>query len=87
MVEHCSGDSWGLMMIAHSLALLFGYLGFGVVVYLLARRDWPDEWDEALLASVLGPALLGLLATAAAATLVWGQFRWLAGGRRGKRPQ
>lgn len=58
-------------MMAYSLYALLAYVGFGLMVYVLARKGRPDDWDEALLASTLGPALLTILATAAAATLVW----------------
>jgi len=69
-------------MIAYSLYALLGYVGFGLVVYVLARRGRPDDWDEALLASTLGPALLTILATAAAATLVWTRFLARSNGPR-----
>ena len=62
-------------MVAYALYALLTYCGFGLMVYVLARKGRPDDWDEALLASTLGPALLTILATAAAATLVWTRLR------------
>lgn len=54
-------------MLADSLGYLLAYLTLGLLTCWLARRGWPDEWDETLLASVLGPPLLALVATAVAA--------------------
>jgi hypothetical protein len=54
-------------MLADSMGYLLAYLALGLLTCWVVRRGWPDEWDETLLASVLGPPLLALVATAVAA--------------------
>jgi hypothetical protein len=58
-------------MVAHSIELVLAYLLFGLVACFLARKGRPDDWDETLLASVLGPPLFIALALALAAGLLW----------------
>jgi hypothetical protein len=66
-------------MVAGSVQLLIAYMLFGLVACLLARKGWPEDWDETLLASILGPPLLILLALALAAGLVWERLGGTAG--------
>jgi len=51
-------------MLAGSVQLAVGYLLFGLVITCLARRGWDEDWDESILASVLGPPLFTLIAGA-----------------------
>jgi hypothetical protein len=62
-------------MLAGSLAVMIAYLAFGFLACLLVRRGWPEDWAETLLASLLGPPLLVLLAAAMAAGLLLGRDR------------
>jgi hypothetical protein len=58
-------------MFTSSLGLLVvAYLVLGLVACVLARKGWPEDWDETVLASILGPPLIALIATAAAAGFV-----------------
>jgi hypothetical protein len=54
-------------MLASSLAVVIAYVAFGFLACLLVRRGWPEDWEETLLASLLGPPLLVVLAAAVAA--------------------
>jgi hypothetical protein len=54
-------------MLVDWLAFVAAYLAIGLITCLLARKGWPDDWDETLVASVLGPLLLALAAIAVAA--------------------
>ncbi len=67
-------------MLADSLGYLLAYLTLGLLTCWLARKGWPDDWDETLLASVLGPPLLALVATALAAGLLRARLRSFAEG-------
>ena len=58
-------------MSANSLSLLLAYVFFGLLASLLLRKRAPDDWGEGLLASVLGPPLFALIATAALGSFVW----------------
>ena len=49
-------------MLANSLRLAAAYLIFGLALTCLARGGWAEDWDESLLASVLGPPLFTLIA-------------------------
>jgi hypothetical protein len=60
-----------LAMFAESLGLMVAYILVGFIVFFLARKGRPDDWDETLLASVLGPPLFGLIAALVAASFVW----------------
>jgi hypothetical protein len=62
-------------MLASVLAVMIAYLAFGFLVCLLARRGRPEDWDETLLASMLGPPLLAVLAAAAATDFLLGRNR------------
>jgi hypothetical protein len=53
-----------------SISLLALYLLFGLVASLLLRRRVPEDWEEGLLASVLGPPLFALIVTAAVGNFV-----------------
>jgi biotin transporter BioY len=57
-------------MVTSSFGFLAAYLLVGLVACVLARKGRPDDWDETILASVLGPPLIALIATAAAAGFV-----------------
>jgi mannitol-specific phosphotransferase system IIBC component len=61
-------------MLASCLAVI-AYLAFGLLTCLLVRRGWPEDWDETLLAALLGPPLLMLLAAAVTAGLLLGRDR------------
>jgi len=74
-------------MLTSSLGLIVAaYLVVGLVACVLARKGWPEDWDETILASVLGPPLFALIATAAVADFVRDRMnatsRWV--GRRGR---
>jgi biotin transporter BioY len=71
-------------MFADSLGFVVAYLAFGLVTCLLARKGWPEDLDETLLASVLGPLLLALTATAVAACFAMARWRAPTGGTRGR---
>jgi hypothetical protein len=58
-------------MSAYSLSLLVAYLLFGLLASLLLRKRAPEDWGEGFLASVLGPPLFALIATAALGSFVW----------------
>jgi hypothetical protein len=51
------------------------YLVVGLIACVFARKGWPEDWDETILAAILGPPLFGLIATAAAADFVWARLR------------
>jgi hypothetical protein len=70
-----------LAVFADSLEFLVAYLLVGFITCLLARKGWPEDWDETLLASVLGPLLLALTATAVAASFVRARLRGGPGNR------
>jgi hypothetical protein len=57
-------------MLVDSLEFIAAYLAVGLIACLLARKGWPDEWDETLVASILAPLLLALAATAVAASFL-----------------
>jgi hypothetical protein len=70
-------------MFANSVGLVFAYLLFGLLTVFLARKGRPADWDETLLASILGPPLFALIATAVAANFVWTRLQATPdGGRR-----
>ncbi len=46
--------------------LIIAYLALGLLTCLFARRGWPEDWAETLLASILGPPVFLMLALAAA---------------------
>jgi hypothetical protein len=62
-------------MLADSLGLFVAYLLFGLVTWFLARKGRPDDWDETLLGSVLGPPLFALIAALVAASFVWARLQ------------
>jgi len=64
-------------MLAKSLELALIYLGFGLLLSLLARGVWAEDWDESLLASVLGPPLFTIIAAAVVTRFLW-TLRWSA---------
>jgi hypothetical protein len=64
-------------MLATSLKLAVAYLGIGLLLSLLVRRGWAEDWDESLLASVLGPPLFTIIAAAVLARFLWSR-RWSA---------
>ena len=67
-------------MLAQSLGYLAVYLAVGLLTCWVARKGWPDDWDEALLASVLGPPLVALVATLFAADVLRAGVHSLAAG-------
>ena len=68
-------------MLAKALEIAVAYLGFGLLLSLLARRRWEEDWDESLLASVLGPPLFTLIAAAVLTRFLWSR-RWSATGAK-----
>jgi hypothetical protein len=58
-------------MSANSLSLFVAYVLVGLIASLLLRKRMPEDWGEGLLASVLGPPLFVLIATAALGNFVW----------------
>ena len=58
-------------MLANSVGLAIAYLAFGLVVSVLARKGWAQDWDEGLLASLLGPPLFTLIALTVLVEFVW----------------
>jgi hypothetical protein len=58
-------------MSANSLFLLVAYLLSGLIASLLLKKGMPEDWEEGLLASLLGPPLFVLIATAALGNFVW----------------
>jgi len=58
-------------MLANSVGLGIAYLAFGLVLSVLARKGWAQDWDEGLLASLLGPPLFTLIALTALADFIW----------------
>ena len=62
-------------MFQDPVGLAIAYLLFGLITGFLARKGRPAEWDETLLASVLGPPMFALIATAVAADFVWGRLQ------------
>jgi hypothetical protein len=59
------------IMLANSVALAVAYLVFGLLISVLARKGWEEDWEESLLASVLGPPLFTLIAAAVVARFLW----------------
>ena len=64
----------GFVMLANSVGLAMAYLAFGLVLSVLARKGWAQDWDEGLLASVLGPPLFTLIALTALADFLWSRI-------------
>ena len=58
-------------MLANSVGLAIAYLAFGLVVSVLARKGWAQDWDEGLLASLLGPPLFTLIALTVLVEFDW----------------
>ena len=61
-------------MVANALEFAVAYLGIGLLLSFFARRGWAEDWDEGLLASVLGPPLFVLIAAAVLARFVWSRL-------------
>jgi hypothetical protein len=57
-------------MVVQSLEFVVVYLTVGLIICFFTRKGWPEDWDETLLASLLGPLLLALTAAAVAADLL-----------------
>jgi hypothetical protein len=68
-------------MSANSLSVFGAYLLFGLIASLLLKKGMPEDWEEGLLASVLGPPLFVLIATAVLGNFVWQHLRF--GSRNG----
>jgi hypothetical protein len=64
----------GFVMLANWVGLGIAYLAFGLVLSVLARKGWAEDWDEGLLASLLGPPLFTLIALTALADFVWSRI-------------
>jgi biotin transporter BioY len=58
-------------MVANSVAVALAYLVFGLLISVLARKGWEEDWEESLLASVLGPPLFTLIAAVVLARFLW----------------
>ncbi|MFL5459797.1 MAG: hypothetical protein ACJ8AY_03865 [Gemmatimonadales bacterium] len=58
-------------MLANSVGLAIAYVAFGLVLSVLARKGWAQDWDEGLLASLLGPPLFTLIALTVLVEFVW----------------
>lgn len=58
-------------MSANSLTVLAAYLLFGLLASVFLKQGMPEDWEEGLLASVLGPPLFVLIATAVLGNFVW----------------
>jgi hypothetical protein len=58
-------------MSANTLSLFVAYLVFGLIASLLLRKGMPEDWEEGLLASVLGPPLFVLILTAVLGNFLW----------------
>ncbi len=61
-------------MLANSVGLVLAYVAFGLVLSVLARKGWAQDWDEGLLASLLGPPLFTLIALTALADFIWSRI-------------
>jgi hypothetical protein len=61
-------------MLANSVGLVLAYVAFGLVLSVLARKGWAEDWDEGLLASLLGPPLFTLIALTALADFIWSRI-------------
>jgi hypothetical protein len=59
------------LMSAYSLTAFAAYLLFGLLASLFLKQGMPEDWEEGLLASVLGPPLFVLIATAVLGNFVW----------------
>jgi hypothetical protein len=51
-------------MLANWVGLALIYAAFGLLISVLARGGWDEDWEESLLASVLAPPLFALIAAA-----------------------
>ena len=58
-------------MSVNSLTLFVAYLLCGLLASVFLKQGMPEDWEEGLLASVLGPPLFVLIATAALGNFVW----------------
>jgi hypothetical protein len=70
-------------MLANPLTLALAYLLFGLIVSYLLRKEWAEDWDENLLASVFVPPLFLLIVVTVVGRLLWlrlGQGLRPAGG-------
>ena len=59
-------------MLANPVGIGIAYLLFGLVTSCLARGGWHEDWDESLLASLLGPPLFALITAAVVAQFLCG---------------
>jgi hypothetical protein len=59
------------LMSAYSLTAFAAYLLFGLLASVFLKQGMPEDWEEGFLASVLGPPLFALIATAALGRFVW----------------
>jgi hypothetical protein len=75
----------GFVMLANSVGLVIAYLASGLVLSVLARKGWAEDWDEGLLASLLAPPLFTLIALTAFADFIWTRIG-PGSQRSGKRP-
>ena len=58
-------------MSVNSLTLFGAYLLFGLLASVFLKQGMPEDWEEGLLASVLGPPLFVLIVTATLGRFVW----------------
>jgi hypothetical protein len=66
-------------MLADSLGLAVAYLLFGLLAGFLGRKGRAEDWDESLLAAVLGPPLLALITAAVVGRFVWVRLHAMLG--------
>jgi phosphoglycerol transferase MdoB-like AlkP superfamily enzyme len=67
-------------MLANPVGIAVAYLLFGLITTCLARGGWDQDWDESLLASLLGPPLFALITAAVVVRFLFGTLL------RGHRP-
>jgi hypothetical protein len=67
-------------MLANPVGIGVAYLLFGLVTTCLARGGWDEDWEESLLASLLGPPLFALITAAVVLRFLFGALL------RGNRP-
>ncbi|HEY3116423.1 MAG TPA: hypothetical protein VGK54_06755 [Chloroflexota bacterium] len=62
-------------MFTNSLGLAIAYLLFGLLAGFLARKGRAEDWDESLLAAILGPPLSVLIIAVVLARFVRTRLR------------
>lgn len=73
-------------MLVNAVGLIIAYLAFGLLTSFLARKGRSEDWEETILASVLGPPLFTLIAAAVIARFFWVRLPLISAGSQPRAP-